>query len=196
MKPHFPPTINSFTMKKITLNAVHAKDMNSIFTADRKHNVLLGNNVIVFFKDKKKALAFLVATNDFLNAKLYELNSLYIDVFSEYRKTWFNFFNPTDSRMKNLGPSDLFNELETVEKKINFIVARAGYANGPFIVWQGFRVSIDSLNKVIKVLAEISQDKKRYSEAHQLRVIQSRIKILSNELDAWGRDAADKKEYN
>jgi hypothetical protein len=176
-------------MKKIQINKIVRKDSQSIFTKQKKmHGVFLGNNVMAYFRDHKEAAAFLTATNRFLNIKLYELNTLYCDIFVEYRKAWFYFFNIADSRMQSIGVTGVFRELEIIEHKITFMVARGGYENGSTIVWHSFRIALESMQQISESLISMYKEKRFYNDAYQIRVILERVKALQDQLESWGKD--------
>jgi hypothetical protein len=175
-------------MKKIILRNVHKADKSSIFTKQKKHCVFLGNQVNIYFSDLKKAKAYVVETNEFLNQKLFEVNALYIDVFSAYRKSWFYFFNVYDKNMHFSGNNQVVRELETIEKKMTLMVARSHFENGSFIIWQGFNVVLESLKTIIQALNLLYKQKKHYAEARQMQTIESRIKMIEDQLNQWGND--------
>ncbi len=183
-------------MKKIKLQNISLKDKSSIFTKRKMYSVFLGNDIDVFFTDLKDAKAFLVATNEFLNQKLYELNALYMELFCEYRKAWFYFFNIIDSRIQNIGVTGVFREFEIIEKKITLMAARSGYQNGSSIVWHSFKISTESLQIISNSLISMYKSKKHYSEAYQVRVINERIKTLSDQLESWGKNLQKIDIYN
>jgi hypothetical protein len=175
-------------MKKIVLKTITKSDKSSIHTAQRKHSIFLGNEVTIYFSDKKKAAAFLVATNQFLTQKLFELNALYIDLFTEYRKSWFYFFNIYDQKMHLASDNNVLQEIAAIERKMTLMVARAHFGNGSSIVWQGFRVIIDSMKNITVTLSHLYKSKKFYAQSHQIRAIEARIKILETQLSVWGKD--------
>jgi hypothetical protein len=175
-------------MKKIVIKNLTKSDKSSVHTRQRKHCVFLGNDSSVYFSDMKKAKAFLVATNEFLNQKLFELNALYIDLFTEYRKSWFYFFNIYDRKMHITGENNVLMEISTIEKKMTLMVARAHFENGSSIVWHGFRVIISSMKNITGSLSYLYKTKKFYAQSHQIRAIEARIIILENQLNEWGSD--------
>jgi hypothetical protein len=175
-------------MKKIAIRTITKADKSSIHTKQRKHSIFLGNEVTIYFSDKKKAAAFLVATNLFLNQKLFELNALYIDLFTEYRKSWFYFFNIYDKKMHLSGDNQVLREISVIENKMTLMVARAHFNNGSSIVWQGFRVIIDSMKTITATLSHLYKTKKFYAQSHQIRAIEARINILERQLKEWGND--------
>jgi hypothetical protein len=174
-------------MKKIKIKNLHDGDKSSHYTERKKHTVFLGNNVTVYFSDRKKAEAFLVETNKFLNLKLFELNALYIDLFIEYRKAWFYFFNIYDRNMHVNGSNLVIREIETIEKKMTLMVARSHFGNGSSIVWQGFKIILESMDNIAGSLIELYKTKKHYAEAHQIRVIEERTGNLRKQLEMWGQ---------
>jgi hypothetical protein len=173
-------------MKKIKINALREGDKSSVFTKQRRHQVVLGNGQTVYFKDLKRAKAYITATNEFLNQKLYEINALYIDVFTEYRKAWFYFFDIYDRRMHIVSDNNVLQEIHLIENKMTIMVARAHFTNGPFIVWNGFRLMLESMENICNTLIYLYKQKKHYSEAHQVRAILSRINIMYKELERYG----------
>jgi len=124
-----------------------------------------------------------------LNQKLFELNALYIDLFTEYRKSWFYFFNIYDKKMHLAGDNHVLREISVIENKMTLMVARAHFGNGPSIVWQGFRVIIDSMKNITTTLSGLYKNKKFYAQSHQIRAIEARIMILENQLNEYGKES-------
>jgi hypothetical protein len=175
-------------MKKIALENVKRADKTSIFTEQKKHLVYLGNGTNLYFSDLKKAKAFVVETNEFLNQKLFEVNSLYIEVFAAYRKSWFYFYNVYDKNMHINGNAQIIRELELIENKMQVVVGRAKFVNGSFIVWNGFTLILESLTTIVSAIRLLYKQKKYYSEARQIQAIESRIKMIIHEFKKWGND--------
>lgn len=182
-------------MKKIQLTNVKFADKQARLIKQRKHCVYLGNGVSVYFTDLKAAKSFLVKTNQFLNQKLFELNSLYIDLFTEYRKAWFYFFNVYDRKLHRNSENFVLIEIQTIEKKMTLMVARAHFDNGSTIVFQGFRIILSSMETITETLIDLYKAKKHYAEAHQIRAIQSRIEILKAQINEFGKDMPNCEVY-
>ena len=147
-------------MKKIRIEKIKTGDKSAVYTKQKRHCVYLGNRVSVYFSDMKKAKAFLVQTNEFLNQKLYEINSLYIEVFTEYRKAWFYFFDIYDRSLHIVSENKILMDIGAIEKKMSLMVARSHFPNGSTIVHQGFSYIIDVLMDITDTLILLYKQKK------------------------------------
>jgi hypothetical protein len=90
-------------MKLVKISTYTEPKPDSIRTDDSFYWVRLGNCKRVKFKSRRNAVAFLSETSEFLLEQLVELNFLYDESFTEYRRTWFHFSGRTadsDESMK------------------------------------------------------------------------------------------------
>jgi len=175
-------------MRKIRIENLTKADKSNHITKQRKHQVFLGNNVTVYFSDMKKAKAFLTVTNYFLNRKLFEINALYIDIFTEYRKAWFYSSGEYDRQMHFINDNFVFRDIEIIDRKFSLMVSRSHFENGSSIVWHGMYIIIECCESTIGKLTDLYKAKKHYAEAHQLNVIAERLGILKLQLDEYGKD--------
>src|SRR6266567_9496658 len=78
--------------------------MLSRYSRDQWGNYVIwfGNRICVEYKSKRDMAAFLADTNRYLTQTMIELNEIYIQVFMEYRRTWFILQNSKSGKKVNL----------------------------------------------------------------------------------------------
>jgi len=168
-------------MKKIKIKNVVRADKSAIHTKLRKHSVYLGNGVTRYFADRKKADRFLSETNRFLNEKIFEVNMLYVDVFSEYRRVWFVIMGKRDE----LCAESMVAQLHQVERTFNLMINRAGFTNGNHFVFKYFIDILNILTSICESIAGIYRSKKNYPDAHHIAVIEKRIDGVRKQIEGY-----------
>lgn len=163
-------------MKKITLKTIYKADKTSIRTNARKHSICIKAGTTISFTDHRKAEAFLVQTNDFLNFKLFELNELYIELNTQYRRNWFYFeFNIQDER-------SCFGSFMQTEKYMNLMVDRGHYENGPYMVFSWMDASFCSMMAVIELLQDLHKKRNNWAEIKVLEAIRTRAEFMLSQI--------------
>lgn len=157
-------------MKKIKIENYENPKPLSIYTKDKYYWVWLGNETKHRFSNRKHAEAFLVRTNRFLNERLFELNRLYVEIFTEYRRLWFYF-----DRKAMESNIQIEGTLEWINKKFNIVIDRSQGINGNFNVFQNMLIIVDNLKHIIKVLTDLQTQKNNWVERYNLIVISKRL---------------------
>lgn len=173
-------------MKKIKLENYTDPKPGSIFVRDKSYWVWLGNGVKRSFSNRKHAEAFLVATNRFLNQKVFELNRLYVEVFAEYRRLWF-YFDKSQTVINNRIEANL----EWTNKKFNLMIDISSHINGNFTSFQNMRVIIDNLRDIVNELMTLQKQKNNWVEKYNLAVIAARLDELEKALNDYEAKPAD-----
>lgn len=70
----------------IRINKIENACKSSLLTREKRYIIFLGNGLTVYFTNINEAKSYLNATNRFLNNLMHNLSSIYIQIWSEYRK--------------------------------------------------------------------------------------------------------------
>ena len=169
-------------MKKITLNHIQLADKSSIRLSQKAYTICLGNGNIIRLSNKKEAEAILAEINRDLNFYLVMLNTIYIDVYTHYRKLWFYFNNRNGVEQER----DLNSNFSYLDRDFELMVTRSHYENGNQFVFKNFFTACEYLETNIKILQAVELARGGYAEIRMLRVILTRIEFLRDELGSMG----------
>lgn len=165
-------------MKTIKIEKYTDKNPKSIFTRDKSFWVYLGNGTKHSFSNKKHLTKFLADTNEFLKARLFELNKIYAEIFVEYRKMWFYF---DSENLKTV--SDRFDdELIYVNKSFRMIIERSSWNEGNHFTFKHFYYAIEKFTEIVNVMIEVQRSKSNYVEKRNLEVIASRLRWIEESI--------------
>jgi hypothetical protein len=166
-------------MKKINTTTIGEPDKTSIRTTAKKHSVMLDWDNTVFFTDIKKAKAFIVETNEFLTFKLFELNEIYIDVFTKYRRLWFYLDTREDASMKRL--------LDNVNENFKLSVDRSHWQNGSVHVYKWINSIAADLKKTLEIIKSSNKRKQLWADIRVAGTLINRIDFILMQLKSWGK---------
>ncbi|MBV5346938.1 hypothetical protein JZU46_01795 [bacterium] len=164
-------------MKKINIKTITKADKTSIRTKQRKHSVLLNWGVTVYFSDIKEAKAFLVKTNEFLTFKLFELNEIYIESFTHYRRSWFYLSLDQDTACRV--------EISNIEKDFRLSIDRSNWVNGSVYVFKWIDQIADSLKSILNQIREMHRNRGNWAEIRVISAIEARINYLIMQVNKW-----------
>lgn len=170
-------------MKAAKIERFDEKNKNSILTRDHSFRVVLGNNSTNTFSNRKHLTKFLAETNEFLKTKLFELNKIYIEVFTEYRKMWFYF----DSKERAIISLRFDEDITVINKKFDLIIERGGWENGNSFVFIHLNNIVKMFEKVLSDMIEVQRVKSNYVEKRNLEVIASRLGWIKQSIDGYGK---------
>lgn len=159
-------------MKKVKLANLREPVKDSIYVKEKKYWVSLGNQVKVSFTNRKNALAFIAQTNRFLNEKTFELNKIYVDVFSEYRRIWFYF----DS--KNAHRVNFEQQIGFLEKRFDLLIDTSRYTNGNYNAFFHMRGIVDLIKEMLTQMQQVMAGKNNYAEKYNLSIYVRRLDDL------------------
>jgi hypothetical protein len=170
-------------MRHINIEHFRPADKSSFLTIQKRHNVALGNGLNLLFTNVNEVKSFLAKTNKFLNAKLFDLNELYIETFTNYQRQWF--FMGNSSEMEHQERRILYN-FRIVSRNMEMMVRRSAFENGNQFVFLQFINSINSLILVIEILKDIQKARYNYLENNYLNTIEERCRTLNDQLTNYG----------
>lgn len=175
-------------MRKINIGHFRPADKSSFLTVQRKHGVALGNGLNVLFTNINEVNSFFAKTNRFLNAKLFTLNEIYIETFTNYQRNWFLFDNSSDMQKNE---RNIVDNLQIVSKNLLMMIKRSTYENGNQFVFLQFLNSIDSLIQAINILQEINKDRYNYVESNYLNTLKERCLTIKEQISTFGFNLYD-----
>lgn len=164
-------------MKKVNIKTIEKADKTSIRTKRRKHSILLHSGLTLYYSDIKDAKIFLVKTNDFLTFKLFELNEIYIEVFTHYRRAWFYFDVPQDAAARASS--------EYIDKCFKLIVDRGHWQNGAVYVFNWLAQIVNGLNVFLNLLSDNHVRHGNYAELRVIETLRARISFLESSVNNW-----------
>lgn len=176
-------SILSFNMKTIKIEKYTDKRTDSYFTKDKCFWVFLGNGSKHSFTNKKHLKKFLAETNEFLKARLFELNKIYAEIFTEYRKIWFYFDGESLKTFSDRFDDDLI----LVNKSFRMIIERSSWNDGNQLTFKHFYYVIEMFTGILNVMIEVQKAKSNYVEKRNLEVIASRLAYVKMCLENFGK---------
>ena len=159
-------------MKKVKVTNLTYPVKNSIYVKEKKYWVALGNKVRVSFTNRKNALAFIAQTNRFLNEKTFELNKIYVDIFSEYRRIWF-YFDSKNARLMNFEQ-----QIGFLEKRFDLLIDTSSYEDGNYNAFFHIRGIVYLLQEMLTQMQRVMAGKNNYAEKYNLGIYLRRLDDL------------------
>lgn len=166
-------------MKKINIETISDGDKSSIRTNNRKHRVFLHSDLTLSFDDHKKAKIFLVGVSDFLTFKLFELNEIYIELFTHYRRAWFYIDNTQDK--------NILTETRTIDHSFKLCFERSNWQNGSHYVFNWIRSICESFQSIIRIIESMQIKRGNYAENRIMKALSKRIEYILNEIFSYGQ---------
>jgi len=180
-------------MKRITLKETIPPDKSSVYTRDHKYCVFLGNGLRRFFTNRKHLRAFLVATNNFLNYKMHELNYLFGIIFAEYRRSWF-YFTAGHPVMKNRLADmehNIRDEFSQMEKSFDWLTKRSGLTNGNYLTFKHLYLICDNLVSIVEVLKQVQHLRRYFAELRRLEIFRTQALRVKESLETYGKPGTE-----
>ncbi len=167
-------------MKKIKLKAFYRADKKSIYKRDQVHKVYLGNGLTKSFSNIHDAQAYLATTNRMLNDLSLELNSVYIDAWSEYRRLYPIFFELLADQ------AHIIEHNSQIERTFNLLYNRSSYLNGNHFTFTRFYYIIEHIQGLCQEVLQVLILKRRNYNLFQLRILIRRLDQIRKNLESWG----------
>ena len=162
-------------MKKIFLQSVMDKQVDTVRTDLKKYRIFLAWGVTTLFKNKKKATIFQASLNIWINEIFYELNSIYASLFYQYRCSWLFTSLYLDDRMTK--------NFQSIERNIHKLY-RAEYRGKEcvFYAFEAIEVLCQELDSCNTELIEYSQGKRDWEQIKKLKLNSNQLKRILKEL--------------
>lgn len=167
--------------------------LKQITKSGSEYRVALGNGTQNTFTSIRDANLFLGATNNFLTDKLHEVHSIYVDVWNCYQLNYFYFSSPRPKETNlYLIERELVEHIDAIRNLLNLSVERAHHINGNFFVFIHFLKIADSLDAVVRILAQINKQQNNANGIYLLDGIIRRILYTRHELDSYAKRSTTK----
>ena len=166
-------------MNKINIQSIVEAEKNSIRTTNRKHRVFLHSDLTLHFNDLKQAKIFIVKTNDFLTFKFFELNEIYIELFTYFRRGWF-YLDVTQESLIN-------STMKNIDYLFKLSFTRSEWANGSHYVFNWINQIIDSLKTITNVLKGMQQFRGNWAETRIMQTLTNRLEFILKEVFSYGQ---------
>jgi len=124
-------------------------------------------------------MSALANLNDFLNLRLFEMNEIYIELFTHYRRCWFYFENDIS------GETSIKSYFIECDKFFHLLVTRSHYENGPSYTLNWISQAAKSLKTVIKILQDLHRKRNGWAEIKNLEAVASRLNYIQNAVLTW-----------
>jgi len=166
-------------MKQIKIQYLKEANKKSHLTRERMYSVFLGNDLTCYFKNKKKAQAFIAETNRMLNDTAQELHLIYIDLWNTYRKIYFS-HHLLFLRM-NCKDFPLI-----IEKQFDLMLTRSNWGNGNYYTFTCFFTIIDYLKQWMIHITDVLKKANSMYLCQQFDSFNNRFEYLLYKLKTWG----------
>lgn len=151
------------------------KQQNTIRTNLKRYRIFLSWGVTNLFKDKKKAAAYQVKLNTWINDTFFELNHVYANLWYQYRKSWTFMDADIDDKMKYN-----FNNVEITIHRL----FRAEYrgVDGTFYALEEIEKLCSELRKCCVDLSEYYKRRNYFEKLKELNINAKELKRILHEL--------------
>jgi hypothetical protein len=179
-------------MKVIQYTTVSLPQKEHFTQKSQYYGVSLGNGFSCQFTSKRDADKFAVSTKSFLTDCLIELNELYIDVWTDYRRNWFYFTGRTTESHKAMHKveSEIINSLQAVENCFGKIER----TTDNFTPWRLISKAISSVLDIIDHLFLVRKKRNEYVERKNLEILRKRAHSLIYSMSDYG--STQRNEYS
>jgi hypothetical protein len=116
-----------------------------------------------------------------LNERVFDLNRIYVDVFSEYRRIWFYF---DDGEKENNERIEL--TMHWTNVRFNVMIRNAGYESGNAYAFQNLRTIISNLLEIIATLRDVQKRRNNWVERYNLEVLSRRLTEVDAMINGYG----------
>lgn len=186
-------------MKSIKLKNIGFPDKESVFTDQRLYSVNLGNGIKRQFANKTHAKAFLAEVSRYLTYKLHECSELYIDVFTYWRRAWFYFDHNryTGSHDYNKWyklERSCKDQIEIISEVMDRIYIGHVGENGNYFVFNNFYTVLDAMEKLVRNINAIYENKGNYGTIYELEILNRKILGCRRTIETYTEDI--EKKFN
>ncbi len=166
---------------QIKIKTLWRPDKSSYLTINRKYRVILGNGLTIAFTQEVKAKAFLAQTNRFLNDRVIEINMIYIEIWTQYRRLYIVFFDLLDS--------DKFRTYNAeIDKRLTMMIRRSDWYTGNVFTFRWFDQILTLLQEFAQMVHNVLKEKKRNYNTFEMYVLLERLSIIHKQINSWGTD--------
>lgn len=154
------------------------------------YTIALGNGTVHTFPSKRLATNYLNKTNKFLTIQLFEVHSIYTDLWQEYQRCWFYFGHGHDKGRWSLHFQDqrkCAEALTDCEGCLAAAIDRSDYDNGNRFSFQNIRVAITLLKTACKILLPLHQKRSSTADIYRLNSFIMRVVEIENKINAYGQ---------
>lgn len=171
-------------MRVIEVTEITLPNTDHFTQESRYYGIRLGNGFTVHFTSKRNAEKFASATKQFLTDCLIELNDIYIECWTHYRKNWFYFSGRNEENMKSMLKIEkqVVTELNTVERCFSQI----SRLNDNLQPWKCISEALLSVLKICDHLIEVRRKRNEYVERKSVEILKKRVILLISEMSGFG----------
>jgi len=179
-------------MKVIQYTAVTLPNKKHFTEKSQYYGVSLGNGFSCYFTSKRHADQFAVATKTFLTDCLIELNELYIDVWTDYRRNWFYFSGRTTESHKAMRKveSEILRSMQAVEN----CFGKIENTRDNFAPWRLISNALASILEIVHHLHLVRKKRNEYVERKNLEILKKRAHSLIYLMSDYGSN--QKNDYS
>lgn len=160
-------------MKKIGLKNYSKPDKSSVYTEKRRYSIFLGNGLTLTFTTNKDLSFAMAEINRRLNLILFDLNEMFIECFSEYRRLWF--YLPPHTLMSE--ESKIIELNEMLQTRFRIVTERSGWTNGNAFSFKELYLIIDYLLEELNLFVKLRKAKKQYLECG---ILESKKRMIAD----------------
>lgn len=164
-------------MKKIKLTNYSKPTPGTNRAQEKLYTALLGNNVRLTASNQKDILKLLAAVSAQLTELIIATNTLYISVFTEYRRLYFYL----DRKNK------IADMLLQIEKSFNLLFDRQAFENGNYFTLVHMASILSSLQSICGELLKLSEKRNFTMISRQIDQLYNQAAALSDQLADVGR---------
>ena len=168
-------------MRKIKFELNIQNDRFSVIESNHMYSLHLPNKSHPNFSNKKKFNAWVIESEKMFTDIIYELNDMYIHIYSEYRCLFYNLADFEVIQFENL-----FDILKSAMQKC-FTVSTFG-SNGLYYIDKNTKTIIQTLYSAMKLLDETHIKLRNHQHLHKTKIYRERLAGHKRKLKLWGWD--------
>lgn len=160
-------------MQQITLVQYEKPDRTSPFIKDKSYNCYAAGKR-VYFKNRKKLLAWLAEVNRHLNLQAHTLNRLTAETYTEYRYYFFH--------MKTTEQAAVEADLQVIGKLFNMLMTRSSNAGGNGYTYMRMEKICMFLLNIISNLESNDMNRLATIQRYRLKGLRKAVENVESEL--------------
>ncbi|MCF8428385.1 MAG: hypothetical protein K9I36_16740 [Bacteroidia bacterium] len=144
------------------------------------YEVWLGNGTVNSFTNIKATNKFFADTNAFLSRQIYELNLIFSDLQSKFRRDWFYFAKEEFKFQRKLQL-----ELDACVELFDLIFNRSAYNSGNYFVFIDISIISRNLINLSEALRENDKRRSHTTDIYLLDSLKRRLLFLLSEVSQY-----------
>jgi hypothetical protein len=170
-------------MRKIQLTHITSPGHTDLYLDKKKYSVYLGNGKLIHIGSERNSLAFLNEVNRFLNLELVELNEIFIEVHSEFRRSWI-YLDPSQENWYKLAEQKARRAVSSIPELFDKCVRSVG-SGAMHQVWSSLNTISLMMIDICEILHDLYEKRSQYYQMRRAQTLNARITSVIERLSEF-----------